>query len=87
MPVLWIAQLFSIFSISTVLKDTTGAFNGKSKHWSDEILQSRGAFTTAAAQCLVLADYTKPQKFLIEALFLYCQSKGMASFDPAGEVS
>ena len=53
----------------------------------DEVSAARNKYSTASAQCLVLADYTKPQRHLIEALFLYCQAKGIATMDPAGEVS
>ena len=60
--------------------------NSKGQVVPNETPSARDKYSTASAQCLVLADYTKPQRHLIEALFLYCQSKGIATIDPAGEV-
>ena len=43
-------------------------------------------FLTAAAQCLVLGQYAKPQRYAVEALCLYAQCKYMDTLDAAGEV-
>ena len=43
-------------------------------------------FVTGAAQCLVLGQYVKPQRYAVEALCLYAQCKYMETLDPAGEV-
>ena len=86
MPVLWIAQLFSMLSVSSLLMETMDSRNARTEPGSSENEYVRSTYSRAAAECLLLADYTKPQRHLVEALFLYCQAKGMATLDPAGEV-
>lgn len=85
-PVLWISQLFSMLTISAALKGNMESNGLKSKTSSLESSATIDMFTNAAAECLILADYTKPQRHLIEALFLYCQSKGLIQMDPESEV-
>ena len=43
-------------------------------------------FLAASAQCLVLGNFSKPHRHVIEALTLYTQCKYMSTKDPAGEV-
>ena len=86
MPLLWISQLFSMLSVSSLLMEAMNSRNSKQDPGRGENAALRNKYATASAQCLILADYTKPQRYLVEALFLYCQAKGMASLDPAGEV-
>ena len=76
-----------MLSVSTTLSDTMKRSNSKGQVLPDEMASARDKYSTASAQCLVLADYTRPQRHLVEALFLYCQAKGIATMDPAGEVS
>ena len=53
---------------------------------SPENRSPKASFLTAAAQCLVLGQYAKPQRYAVEALCLYAQCKYMDTLDPAGEV-
>jgi hypothetical protein len=82
-PVLWISQLMSILSMSALLGETIASLVS---HQGADRAQ-REAYAKAAAQLLVLGDYEKPQKFVVEALFLYAMSKAVASIDPTGEVN
>lgn len=71
---LWTSILFSVFhvatkTISTNLKANTGEDRDESP------------FATAAAHCLAVGEYYRPQRFAVEALLLYAQSKCIASVD------
>ena len=87
MSIMWISQLFSMLTISEMIQGNVNMNKEKSPQLVEEKSAIANRYATASAQCLVLADYTKPQRYLVEALFLYCQVKGMTSVDPAGEVS
>ena len=71
-----------MLSISGLLVETLGS--GKPSVGDSEV--PREVYSRAAAQCLVLGNWVKPQRHLIEALFLYTQCKAISSLDPAGEV-
>ena len=86
MPILWLSQLFSMLSVSATLQQSMDQNLSKLQGMTDPTMTARNDYSAAAAQCLVLADYTKPQRHLVEALFLYCQAKGIVTLDPAGEV-
>ncbi|KGO78290.1 Transcription factor, fungi [Penicillium italicum] len=64
----WIAMLFGMMRLATLSYHREGdeppEFQGKS-------LDMAGGFRNSVAQCLTLADYTKPHPFLIEALVFH----------------
>jgi hypothetical protein len=81
-PVLWIAQLFCMLCMSAQLSEAIGSEPPS----PPEYRSPRASFLAAAAQCLVLGHYAKPQRYVVEALCLYAQCKYMDTLDPAGEV-
>ncbi|CAI7590339.1 unnamed protein product [Penicillium glandicola] len=64
----WIAMLFAMMRLAMLSYHREGdeppEFRGKS-------MDMAGAFRNSVAQCLTLADYTKPHSFLIEALIFH----------------
>jgi hypothetical protein len=80
--VLWIAQLFCMLCMSAQLTEAIGSEPTS----PPENASPKASFLTAAAQCLVLGHYAKPQRYAVEALCLYTQCKYMDTLDPAGEV-
>ncbi|CAG8110689.1 unnamed protein product [Penicillium olsonii] len=64
----WIAMLFGLMRLAMLSYHQEGdeppEFRGKS-------LDMAGAFRNSVAECLTLADYTKPHPFLIEALVFH----------------
>ncbi|KAJ5254149.1 hypothetical protein N7524_011329 [Penicillium chrysogenum] len=64
----WIAMLFGMMRLAMLSYHREGdeppEFRGKS-------LDMAGGFRNSVAQCLTLADYTKPHPFLIEALVFH----------------
>lgn len=82
-PPLWIAILFSIMGMAEMLK---GAKLSRPNTAMDPLLTPSGPYATSAAQCLVLGGYTRPRRFVIEALLLFCQLTYTANPDPSREV-
>ncbi|KAJ5781156.1 hypothetical protein N7457_006316 [Penicillium paradoxum] len=74
----WIAMLFGMMRLAMLSyhqeNDEPPEFRGKS-------IDMAGGFRNHVAQCLTLADYTKPHPFLIEALIFHL----MADFSQARE--
>ncbi|KAK1143201.1 hypothetical protein N8T08_006899 [Aspergillus melleus] len=75
--IVWIGMLFAMMRLAMLSYHREGdeppEFRGKS-------LDMAGTFRNLMAQCLTLADYTKPYPYLIESLIFhlhgdYCQSK------------
>lgn len=71
---LWTSILFSTLEIAskTVFKDFNG--NPASGEMADR-------FDTAAAHCLTIGSYYRPQRFAVEALPLYNHSKALTGAD------
>lgn len=80
-PPLWTSILFSIL----VTAATVNLMN-QSKSMEEEYTR-RDEFLGAAAQCLIIGNYGKPQEYVLEALILYAQTKYVASLDPSREVA
>ncbi|QYT01977.1 Zn(2)-C6 fungal-type domain-containing protein [Trichoderma simmonsii] len=77
-PVAWIALLFNILCYSVSFYQRAGdALPGS----LGEPRRARDSFRTRAAQCLVLADYTRPGRYKIEALLLYSGTEFMRTRD------
>jgi hypothetical protein len=74
---IWCATLFAVLCISASISFADGS--------EDDPSQGKN-FLAAAAQCLILGDYTTPKLRVIQALLLFSQSKYMASLDPSREV-
>jgi Fungal Zn(2)-Cys(6) binuclear cluster domain/Fungal specific transcription factor domain len=71
---LWTSILFSILDIATrTLSTSSGASTGENS--------KANRFATAAAHCLAVGEYYRPQRFAVEALLLYAQSKCLTSVD------
>jgi hypothetical protein len=71
---LWTSILFSILNIATrTLSTSSGASTGENS--------KANRFATAAAHCLAVGEYYRPQRFAVEALLLYAQSKCLTSVD------
>ncbi|PLB50711.1 putative C6 transcription factor [Aspergillus steynii IBT 23096] len=75
--IVWVGMLFAMMRLAMLSYHREGdeppEFRGKS-------LDMAGTFRNLMAQCLTLADYTKPYPYLIESLIFhlhgdYCQSK------------
>jgi len=79
---LWVSILFSICCMSATLNEAVGSEPSTPE---DENTPS-ARFLRAAAQCLALGGYTRPKKYVVEALALYAHCKYMATLDPSGEV-
>ena len=76
---LWISILFSILDISTrTLSIVSTAIPG-----ADE---DSTQFVTAAAHCLVLGEYHRPQRLVVEALLLFAQAHCLCSLDVSPEI-
>lgn len=64
----WIAMLFAMMRLAMLSYHQEGdeppEFRGKA-------MDMAGSFRNSVAQCLTLADYTKPHRFLIEALVFH----------------
>jgi hypothetical protein len=74
---IWSATLFAVLCISASISFADG---------SEDDPSQRKNFLAAAAQCLILGDYTTPKLRVIQALLLFSQCKYMASLDPSREV-
>jgi hypothetical protein len=82
-PPLWIAILFSIMGMAEVLRGTKPS---KANASVDFLTPPREPYITSAAQCLILGGFTRPRRFVIEAMLLFSQLKYTASADPSREV-
>ena len=71
---LWTSILFSILQIATETLSTSPRVNTSESSKSN---RSR----SAAAHCLAIRDYKKPQKFAFEALFLWARANCLTSDD------
>lgn len=80
---LWIAMLFSIMGMAEVLRGTKLS---KSNTPVDFLAPPKEPYITSAAQCLILGGFTRPRRFVIEALLLFSLLKYTASSDPSREV-
>ena len=70
---LWLSMLFSLCYMASRISPADGWFI------PIEFLH------TAAGQCLVLGQYQEAQRYVVEALMLYAQSKNFDSLDPSRE--
>ena len=77
---LWASILFSVFDIAT------RALSTRSRATLDDNGKANG-FTIAAAHCLAFGEYHEPQRFAIEALLLYAQSRCIMSGDISPSVA
>lgn len=82
-PPLWIAILFSIMGMAEVLRSTKPS---QSNQHVDVTASPKEPYVTSAAQCLILGGFTRPRRFVIEALLLFSQLKYTATQDPSREV-
>lgn len=71
---LWTSILFSILEIATKTLSSQPATSTDEDRMSNR-------FDTAAAHCLAVGEYYRPQRFVVEALLLYAQSKCLTSVD------
>ena len=71
---LWTSILFSILQVSTTIA-STGGEDGMSPR-----------FDTAAAHCLAMGGYYRPQRFAVEALVLFIQSVIVTDIDLGPEI-
>ncbi|KAM6485755.1 fungal-specific transcription factor domain-containing protein [Trichoderma sp. SZMC 28011] len=77
-PVAWMGLLFNILCYSVSFYQRAGdALPGS----LGEPRRARDRFRTYAAQCLVLADYTRPGRYKVEALLLYSGTEFMRTRD------
>ena len=76
---LWVSILFSLCCMAATISEATGSeptnLGGQ--------LNTRAGFTEAAARCLVLGEFSRPQRHVVEALGLYMQCKYMYGLDPS----
>ena len=80
---LWVSIMFSICCLAATLSWAASQSPGSEA----ETPSPREAFQTAAGQCLVLGNYSKPQPHVVEALALFLQCKYSNSLDPQREVT
>lgn len=78
---LWLSSLFSLCYIATLIGSATSA----DQLPQEELISRKLRLHTAAAQCLVLGKYHRPQPFAVEALALYGHCKNLRSLDPCRE--
>lgn len=77
---LWTSMLFSILHIATrTLSTSSGATTDQAS--------KANRFTTAAAHCLAVGGYYRPQRFAVEALLLYVQSQCLTCIDISPDVA
>ncbi len=77
---LWVSTLFSICCIANLIK---AAQSQNASDSSSTTIISK--LHTAAAQCLVLGEYYRPQPQAVEAFALYAQCKNLWTLDPSRE--
>lgn len=74
---LWTSQLFSLLAIGALIYETADI----SQPTSASSIPPRSQLFRAAAQCLVFANWERPQPHVVEALFSYVMGKTIASPD------
>ena len=79
---LWLAQLFCLCHMGS----RVGQVNGSSPSSQEDLEARQDTFHRAAAQCLVLGRYHRPQRYAPEALGLYAQCKNLRSLDCSREI-
>lgn len=79
--VMWTSIFFSICCLSATLSLMT-----QSPQAHDDDRYTRESFQTAASQCLLLGNYSKPQKFVVEALSLFLQCRIASSLNAQTDV-
>lgn len=79
-PVLWISILMSILSTSARLMDSTNVS-------ADGNFVLRQQFLTAAAQCLMLGNYSRPKPLVVEALLMFCHCQSLMTSEPSREAA
>ena len=77
---LWISILFSICCLSAGLSEAVGS----EPSTPEDQPRPRVTFLHAACQSLRLGGFTRPKRFVVEALGLYSQCKYMSTLDPSG---
>lgn len=77
---LWTSILFSILNIAARTLSTSSAASTGENSKADR-------FAIAAANCLAVGEYYRPQRFAVEALLLYTQSKCLTSVDISPNVA
>jgi hypothetical protein len=80
---LWVSILFSICSLSAGWSERTGSEPSTPQDQNTP----RVSFLQAACQCLRLGGFTRPKRFVCEALGLYSQCKYLGTLDPSKDVS
>lgn len=78
---LWLSLLFSICYMSSLVGGATCA----DLPLQGDLINQRFRLHTAAAKCLIVGRYRRPQPFAIEALALYGHCKNLATLDPSRE--
>ncbi|OCT46262.1 hypothetical protein CLCR_01062 [Cladophialophora carrionii] len=81
-PPLWISILFSICCLSASLSEVVGS----EPTTPEDQVSPRVSFLHAACQCLRLGGFTRPKRYVVEALGLYAQCKYVSTLDPSGDV-
>lgn len=76
---LWTSILFSILDIATMTASVGSGISAVEGGTAD-------CFDMAAAHCLAVGEYYRPQRFAVEALVLYAQARCLISVDLAPDV-
>ena len=79
-PLLWVSQLFSLLAIGSLIYETSDVVD------SSAPVPLRNQMFRASAQALVLANWERPQKDVVEALFFYTIAKLVAGTNPSCDV-
>lgn len=79
---IWVSIMFSICSLAASLSAVSSSSPG-----NNDASTARDSFEAAAAHCLVLGNFSKPQPHVIEALSLFLQCKYARQLDPSREVA
>jgi hypothetical protein len=89
---LWLSMLFSICCMADVIggkgangTDRTTPVYHQSPPSVQPNHQPHPPFHVAAAQCLVLGEYHRPQQYTVEALTMYAHCKNLKSLEPSRE--
>ncbi|KIW71259.1 hypothetical protein PV04_03444 [Phialophora macrospora] len=77
---LWVSTLFSVCCIANLIKVAQGQTSP-----GLVLTTAVSKLHTAAAQCLVLGEYYRPQPQAVEAFALYAQCKNLWTLDPSRE--
>ncbi|KAL8739438.1 MAG: hypothetical protein Q9190_007762 [Brigantiaea leucoxantha] len=77
---LWVSILFSLLEIAAKTVSTSST-SGMAEDGATN------RFDVAAAHCLAIGQYYRPQRFTFEALLLYAQAKALTSLDLSPDVA